>query len=72
MRRSDHAASELAKPVVVKQKDKVAFTLGILNICLTELILLLWPEHFHLWYIAWLVPLMAWRWVMCVPAASLR
>ena len=57
-------ASELAKPVVVKQKDKIAFTLGIINICLTELILLLWPQHFHVWYIVWLIPLMAWRYVL--------
>jgi hypothetical protein len=33
-------ASELAKPIRVKLKDKVAFTLGILNICLSELLLL--------------------------------
>ena len=56
-----YAASELSKPVVVKQKDKVAFTLGIINICLTELILLTMPQYLHLWYLVWLLPLMIWR-----------
>lgn len=54
-------ASELAKPVRVKLKDKLAFTLGIFNICLSELILVRFPQFLWLWYICWLLPLMAWR-----------
>jgi hypothetical protein len=80
-------ASELAKPVRVKLKDKLAFTLGIFNICLSELILVVscrsgsfstvytiessaicvrknmqrFPQFLWLWYICWLLPLMAWR-----------
>lgn len=54
-------ATEMAKPVRVQLKDKVAFTLGVLNLCATEYVLLVRPQHFWVWYSCWVAPLLALR-----------
>ena len=53
--------AELQKPRRVQLKDKISFTLGVLNLCATEAVVLLRPDLFGLWYTLWAVPLLAYR-----------
>jgi hypothetical protein len=39
--------------VRVKLKDKISFTIGVLNMCMTEAVLLLYPQYFWIWYTVW-------------------
>lgn len=52
---------ELRKPVRVKLRDKIAFTLGVVNMLLTQAVALLYPSHFKWWYSLWVLPLLVWR-----------
>lgn len=54
-------SAELAKPPRITQVDAVLFTGGVLNLCLTEVVFLLWPAKLGLWFTGWTLPLMAWR-----------
>ena len=53
--------AELNQPMRVKLADKVLYTLGVINMCATEAILLKWPHWFWLWYSLWCPLLLAWR-----------
>jgi Protein of unknown function (DUF2838) len=57
----DALESEMRKPVRVKLRDKISFTLGILNTAITIFILGRYPQHFHIWYTAIAIPLLLWR-----------
>lgn len=59
LRASLHA--ELRKPRRVQLVDKLSFTLGVLNMCATEAVILRAPQWFGGWYTAWAVPLLVWR-----------
>lgn len=52
---------ELRRPPRVLLRDKVLYTLGVLNLVATEAVLLAAPQYFSLWYAAWVLPLMGWR-----------
>lgn len=41
--------------------EKLSFTLGIVNGCITELIALRWPHYLPHFYLYWLVPLLVYR-----------
>jgi hypothetical protein len=55
--------AELRKPRRVQLVDKLSFTLGVLNMCATEAVILRAPQWFGGWYTAWAVPLLVWRYV---------
>lgn len=46
----DHLLDRSQDPLIVRLLDKVAFTFGVLNIVVTEAVLLLRPEKFWIWY----------------------
>lgn len=55
--------AELRKPTRVRFKDAVFFTGGVLNLVVTEAVLLLAPHRFPWWFVAWSAPLLVWRYV---------
>ena len=57
----DMVVSELRKPVHVKLVDKLSFTLGVVNLLITEAVVFMAPHLFHLWYLLLFLPLMALR-----------
>eukprot|EP01103_Thecamoeba_quadrilineata_P018261 TRINITY_DN6879_c0_g1_i1.p1 TRINITY_DN6879_c0_g1~~TRINITY_DN6879_c0_g1_i1.p1 ORF type:complete len:437 (-),score=57.02 TRINITY_DN6879_c0_g1_i1:135-1445(-) len=50
-------------PPFLRNVDKIAFTLGIIVLCLTEFILLQRPELMSLWYTFLVIPLLSYRFV---------
>lgn len=42
-----------ASPVRVHLKDKVAFTLGLINVILSVFLLVRYPQAFYIWYAVW-------------------
>lgn len=42
-----------ASPVRVQFKDKVAFTLGLINVILSVFLLVRYPQAFYIWYAVW-------------------
>lgn len=57
----DRLNAELMQPVRVKLRDKICFTLGVVNMCLTVAIISKAPDFFWLWYTVWAIPLLIWR-----------
>lgn len=55
--------AELRRPPRVQWVDTLLFTAGVINLLLTEAVLLLRPQLFWVWYTAWAVPLLAYRYV---------
>ena len=49
------------EPVYVKYFDKLAFTIGVLNLFAMEFFLLNIPEHYWMFYLATLCPLLSYR-----------
>jgi len=56
-------SGEGLEPSVSQLRDKVFLTLGILNTFVTLLILVRFPAVFWVWYTAWAMPLLAFRYV---------
>jgi hypothetical protein len=54
---------ELEQPMRVQLKDKVLFTAGVVNLVVSEAVLLTAPHLFRWWYTAWILPLLALRYV---------
>ncbi|KAG5192355.1 hypothetical protein JKP88DRAFT_293588 [Tribonema minus] len=57
----DHILDKGQEPLVVRLLDKVAFTFGVLNIVISEWVLLVYPERFWMWYSAIIPTLIAVR-----------
>lgn len=58
----DKLLEKLKKPVAVKAKDKISFTLGVCSMIITEWVLLKEPKLYPLWYSVLLIPLLIARW----------
>lgn len=52
---------ELSKPPRVLLRHKLSFFLGVLNMCVTQWVLLGHPTWFRYWYTGWAVPLLIYR-----------
>ena len=55
---------KLSEPTVVLTIDKISFVCGVLNLVVTEAVLLLHPEKMGLLYTALLIPLMVARYIL--------
>eukprot|EP01119_Soliformovum_irregulare_P014837 TRINITY_DN4092_c4_g1_i1.p1 TRINITY_DN4092_c4_g1~~TRINITY_DN4092_c4_g1_i1.p1 ORF type:complete len:391 (-),score=63.98 TRINITY_DN4092_c4_g1_i1:81-1253(-) len=53
-------------PPFLRTSDKVAFTVGLAFVCITEFLILRQPSWMSLWYAGWLIPLMIARYVQYV------
>mmetsp|Transcript_35251 Transcript_35251/g.58922 ORF Transcript_35251/g.58922 Transcript_35251/m.58922 type:complete len:414 (-) Transcript_35251:547-1788(-) len=54
-------SEKLQSGTFVRFRDRVAYSLGVINLCLTEMILLKAPMYMHWWYTVWIFPLLALR-----------
>jgi hypothetical protein len=45
----DHLLEKYQEPLIVRLLDKMAFTIGVLNIVVSEAVLLLAPDKFWMW-----------------------
>jgi hypothetical protein len=47
----DHLLEKYQEPLIVRLLDKMAFTIGVLNIVVSEAVLLLAPDKFWMWQV---------------------
>jgi hypothetical protein len=62
--KKEELKGKLADPPFLRTTDKIAFTMGIVGLCLTEYFVLCRPEFMPNWYLLLIFPLLIARYVM--------